>query len=196
MSLSTSLFEGVFQTFLLLTKDCPLLMGFFKFALFASAGELIALRVALRKWHFPQSFFFRILLWGVVGVAVAFSFDFYSLGVKSLQLKGKLPGAESLLAFAFFTSFFNNLTFAPLMMSFHKLSHVFLERLLEGKDKRLSLEAAVDSVDWKAFFKKVCLKKIPFFWLPAHTLTFLLPDMYRVLFAAFLSLLLGIFLTA
>lgn len=41
----------------------------------------------------------------------------------------------------------------------------------------------------------LCFKKtIPFFWFPAHTITFLLPGDARVLFAALLGVVLGIFL--
>jgi len=35
---------------------------------------------------------------------------------------------------------------------------------------------------------------IPFFWIPAHTITFLLPGEYRILFAAVLGIVLGVFL--
>jgi len=34
-------------------------------------------------------------------------------------------------------------------------------------------------------------KTIPLFWIPAHTITFLLNPDYQVLFAAFLSIVLG-----
>jgi hypothetical protein len=37
----------------------------------------------------------------------------------------------------------------------------------------------------------VLLRTIPFFWIPAHTLTFMLPPEYRVLAAAMLSVALG-----
>jgi len=40
----------------------------------------------------------------------------------------------------------------------------------------------------------VLLKTIPFFWIPAHTLTFLLPKEYRIVIAAFLSVVLGVIL--
>jgi hypothetical protein len=37
-------------------------------------------------------------------------------------------------------------------------------------------------------------KTIPFFWYPAHTITFLLPSEQRVLFAALLGIALGVLL--
>ncbi len=38
-------------------------------------------------------------------------------------------------------------------------------------------------------------KTIPLFWIPAHTITFLLPEEFRVLFAAVLSVMLGVLLS-
>ncbi|GAB1473896.1 hypothetical protein MASR2M69_13370 [Bacteroidota bacterium] len=40
--------------------------------------------------------------------------------------------------------------------------------------------------------KFVVGKTIPLFWIPAHTITFLLPDTYKVIFAASLSIVLGL----
>ncbi|NTV18536.1 MAG: Mpv17/PMP22 family protein, partial [Bacteroidales bacterium] len=45
------------------------------------------------------------------------------------------------------------------------------------------------------FLKFVVGKTIPLFWIPAHTITFMLPDQYKVLFAASLSIVLGLILS-
>ena len=47
------------------------------------------------------------------------------------------------------------------------------------------------NVQWNFVFKKT----IPFFWIPAHTITFLLAPQYQVLFAALLGVMLGILLS-
>ena len=39
------------------------------------------------------------------------------------------------------------------------------------------------------------LKTIPLFWIPAHTVTFMLPAEYQVIMAAALSIALGIMLS-
>jgi hypothetical protein len=46
------------------------------------------------------------------------------------------------------------------------------------------------NVQWSFVFKRT----IPLFWIPAHTITFMLPDEYRVLFAAALGIALGVIL--
>jgi hypothetical protein len=45
-------------------------------------------------------------------------------------------------------------------------------------------------VQWNFVFKKT----IPLFWFPAHTITFLLPSQFQVLFAALLGVALGVIL--
>jgi hypothetical protein len=45
-------------------------------------------------------------------------------------------------------------------------------------------------VQWNFVLKKT----IPFFWIPAHTITFLMPADFRVLFAALLGIVLGVIL--
>ena len=49
----------------------------------------------------------------------------------------------------------------------------------------------VKRINWDDFISFVLVKTIPIFWIPAHTITFLLPPEHRVLSAAFLSTALG-----
>jgi hypothetical protein len=46
-------------------------------------------------------------------------------------------------------------------------------------------------IDWQVMWGFVFKKTLPLFWIPAHTVTFLLPEMHRVLFAALLGIVLG-----
>ena len=46
-------------------------------------------------------------------------------------------------------------------------------------------------IDWNGFVSFVVVKTIPLFWIPAHTVTFMLAPEYRVVVAAFLSIALG-----
>jgi hypothetical protein len=50
------------------------------------------------------------------------------------------------------------------------------------------------TLNWQAQWGFVFRKTIPFFWYPAHTITFLLPAEQRVLFAALLGIVLGVLL--
>ena len=52
----------------------------------------------------------------------------------------------------------------------------------------------IGSVDWTKFVSFTLFKTVPLFWIPAHTVTFLLPQEYQVMMAASLSVALGIIL--
>jgi hypothetical protein len=58
----------------------------------------------------------------------------------------------------------------------------------------VSLKAVVTHIDWHNLIEVVCFKLLVFFWIPAHTITFLLPTEYRLLYAASLSFALGVIL--
>jgi ABC-type phosphate/phosphonate transport system permease subunit len=53
----------------------------------------------------------------------------------------------------------------------------------------------ITNLNWKVQWSFVFKKTIPFFWYPAHTITFLLPQNFQVLFAAFLGVALGVILS-
>ncbi|SHJ25481.1 hypothetical protein ACQ0P8_14240 [Halodesulfovibrio aestuarii] len=50
-------------------------------------------------------------------------------------------------------------------------------------------------IDWNIMWGLVLKKTLPFFWIPAHTITFLLPPDLRILFAAMLGLALSVTFT-
>lgn len=57
------------------------------------------------------------------------------------------------------------------------------------------MRQAVDSVDWGELIDFTLFKTIPFFWIPVNTVTFLLPEDYRIASAAMLSMVFGILMT-
>jgi hypothetical protein len=50
--------------FVNLTAAHPYGMGFLKFAILATMGELLARRLGSGKWHRPAGLVWRILIWG------------------------------------------------------------------------------------------------------------------------------------
>ena len=117
----------------------------------------------------------------------------YSSAVKSLMASGALVGGESRFLSALFTSVLMNTSFGPTFMAVHKMTDKMLE-LFSSKEK-VSLDAVVKGIDWSGFWGFTILKTVPFFWIPAHTVTFLLPSEYQVMMAAALSVALGIILS-
>lgn len=183
------------QIFIQLTTNHPYLMGFIKFAILATMGELLAIRLAGGVWQQPRGLVWRVLVWGLVGVAVTFMFGFYAAGVSALVEAGTLPvgsGWIGKLLIAFYTSAIMNLTFGPVFMAAHRISDTYID--LRSSGKKPSWGELNNSIRWGDFITFVVGKTIPFWWIPAHTVTFLLPGVYRVVAAAFLSIVLGVIL--
>ena len=90
-----------------------------------------------------------------------------------------------------------NLTFAPVMMTFHKItdSHIIKTGgTVKGLFSPIPFASIFKNMNWDVMWNFIFKKTIPFFWIPAHTITFLLPSEYQVLFAAVLGIVLGVLL--
>ncbi|MEC9485299.1 MAG: hypothetical protein UMR38_05435 [Candidatus Izemoplasma sp.] len=170
----------------------PLLSSFIKFFLLASIGDIIGYRLQTGTWHRPPKLLAKAIVWGIIGSIIYMIFQIYSEGIRLLQVNNILPFAGSKLAFALFVSIIMNYTFAPTMMSVHRMSDTYFNLQKEGM--KPSFKDAVGAIDWSAFYHMTLLRTIPLFWIPAHTITFLLPEDYRIIFAASLGIILGILL--
>lgn len=165
--------------------------GFIKFFLLASLGDVIGKRLKTGSWGIPLGFFFKAIVWGVIGIMVTFVFPLYSNGITSLQESGMLISGYKII-YAFFVSLVMNLTFAPVMMSFHRITDTVIDYY--SVNSKYPKEV-LSSIDWEGFIRFTVLRTIPFFWIPAHTITFMLPKEYQVVFAAVLGIFLGLLLS-
>jgi hypothetical protein len=178
------------------TQNHPYIMGFIKFSILATMGELLAIRIVTKKWGFPVGLAYRSIVWGMIGAGLVIVFGVYGKGVVALIDAGLLPAGRlpyETITTAFWISVINNLSFAPTLMLSHKLTDTYLD-LANGKLSNIqsvTLSEVVSAIDWRGFLDLVIFKAIPLFWIPAHTITFFLPPEYRVLFAALLSIALG-----
>lgn len=184
-------FPSTHRIFLTITQEHPFITGFFKFFVLASMGELLALRILKNEWNKPTGFIYRSVIWGFLGVVIVLMFDVFASGMTAVFTKGLLPGKGSKFAFAFLTSTVMNLTFAPAFMAFHRFTDTYIDLAYQNEIARPSLAEVIKHIDWYNFVSFVVLKSLPFFWIPAHTLTFMLAQEYRVLTAALLSIALG-----
>ncbi|HYG58053.1 MAG TPA: Mpv17/PMP22 family protein, partial [Symbiobacteriaceae bacterium] len=186
--------------FVALTKGYPYLMGFAKVAILATMGELLALRIGRGDWAKPAGLWMRAVVWGLLGMSFVIVFDVFGAGAASATSRGllpALPGFAGQVVTALLTSTLINLCFAPTMMALHRVTDTYID-LAEGRVAGLSqvkLAAVVGRIDWYGFVSFVVVKTVPLFWIPAHTVTFLLPPEYRVLNSALLSIALGVILS-
>lgn len=178
------------EVFLAATKAHPYWMGFVKFAVLATMGELLAIRITTGSWGAPKGMYWRSLIWGLIGMLVTLIFQIFSGGISFAMAGGYLLGGDNTFLFAFFVGSIMNLTFAPTFMAAHRFTDTWLDLHYEGK-KNIRLLDVTNRIDWNSFVSFVVMKTIPFFWIPAHTITFMLAPEYRVVAAAFLSIALG-----
>lgn len=178
--------------FLTFAGEYKILGGFIKFFFLASIGDFIGLRIKTKSWKVPSYIIVKATIWGLIGVAIVLMFTIYPLGIASLQSSHILPFDGVDFFFALFTSMIMNLTFAPTMMAFHRVTDTYLE--LRKSNKGVTLGETLDTINWRQFINFTIFKTIPLFWIPAHTITFLLPSEYRIIFAAVLGIFLGLLL--
>lgn len=184
------------------TTSYPYLMGFMKTSILASLGERLVKRIKTGSYFGDKGVFLKFMIWGFLGMIFVLVFKLFSSGVISAQQANLLPMIRktsfvSSLLTAFMISLLMNLFFAPTFMLFHRVTDTYIE-LGHGNIKQIrqvSIKTVINHIDFHYFLDFVIFKTIPLFWIPAHTITFLLPETYRVLMAAFLSVILGFILS-
>lgn len=189
------------KIFVAVTKNHPYFMGFCKFGILATMGELLASRIGIGRWNRPSGLIYRSIVWGLIGMMIVLMFEVFSSGVVSASAKGLLmdsnEGALAKFIIPFFISAIMNLTFAPAFMIAHRISDTYID-LTCGKGlpfNEIKLSVVLACIDWQNMISFVVMRTIPFFWIPAHTIVFLLPPEYRVLVAAYLAIALGAILS-
>lgn len=184
------------------TDSHPYLLGFIKTAILASMGERLAHRIRTGFYFGDKGILLKFIIWGFLGMVFVVIFKLFSSGVAGAQQAQLLPSIQeasfiaSLLT-AFMISLLMNLFFAPSFMLLHKITDTYIE-LGNGSIKKITkvpFKDVIQHIDFCQFLNFVIIKTIPFFWIPAHTITFLLPENYRVLMAGYLSVFLGILLS-
>jgi len=175
-------------------NELPYLAGFVQFVIFASAGELLSVRMLEGKWEVNKASCFKAICWGFSGLLVTLAFRIFSEGTQQAMAAGLLPFYGNTLALAFFTSCTINYFFAPLQTALMRVCSNYAD-LHYTQGRSITVRDAVNSVDWGEVVNFTIFKTIPVFWIPINTLGFLLPVDYRIVFAAMLSLVFGVLLT-
>ena len=203
---------GAWDWFLTTTTNHGLLMSFFKFAILGTFGEMLSLRI--REGVYLKKGFGllpKLLIWGVLGVVIASAMTIFKTGtVKLLDggfhfdgkaaewFAGDLSWGKFFVALC--VSVLMNTLFAPVFMTFHKITDIHIAETggtLKGFFSHpLNIQEKMSKkINWDIQYGFVFAKTIPLFWYPMHTITFLLPGTLQVLFAAFLGVALGVILS-
>lgn len=200
--------ETMYGWFKFASDNYALPMGFVKFAILATMGEMLGLRI--RKGIYNEPGFgiaSRALIWGFLGVIITAALMTFKVGVPTA-----LYGADSAVVAAMSQSFSGlkllgafsisvmlNAIFAPVFMVFHKITDTHIAQTggtLKGFfTNKLDFSNILQNLNWTVQWKFVFMKTIPFFWIPAHTITFILLPEFQVLFAAMLGIVLGVIMS-
>lgn len=201
------IFDPVYNAYSSLNANHGILMAFVKFAILSTLGECIGLRIKTGSYNYRGfGILPRALVWGFLGMWIAASMKIFGAGAprfaEYIGISGvveAMGGDFSGLKFigAFFISLAMNTSFGPVFMTLHKITDTHILNTggtLRGFFTPINVGSILSSLNWKVQWNFVFKKTIPFFWIPAHTLTFLLPANLQVLFAALLGVALGLIL--
>ncbi len=186
----------------------PLLTSFIKFAILATMGELLGLRIQTGK-YFKKNLGLipRAVVWGILGVSIYTAFLIFYHGTiffaektmgfsdATTIMKGALSVDKVIIAILIST--FMNLFFAPIFMTFHKITdtHIIMNNgQLKALYTPIKMGEIITNLNWKVQWNFVFKKTIPFFWIPAQAINFCFPVQYQILNAAVLGIVLGVIL--
>ncbi len=149
-----------------------------QFAVLGTLGEASSRWIAAGRFFFPfgaRGTLLRMAGWAALAVAIKYAFTGFVAFVPALTAHGLLPELGA-FGTAFAVSLAMNLQFGPFLVIAHRL----IDNLIDGAPNWANLDKALLSLLW--------------FWVPAHTVTFLLPPHFRIGLAALWSVALGLIL--
>ncbi len=159
-------------------KANPLLSAVIQFSVLGTLGEVISNVMRTRRLEWPFSVLTTLLkglAWAILGILIKYGFAGCKGACRALLDQGMLPdGLATGLGWAITVSVVTNLFFGPQMMAFHRVE----DNIIEGKWDFSGIQKAWATLIW--------------FWIPAHTLTFMLPTHFQIGLAAVWGLVLGI----
>ena len=209
--------EGFHKNFLF-NHHYWVITSFLKFGILSTIGEVIGLRISTGSYY-KAGFGYapRFIVWGFLGIGIKMAFVIFASGtpvlmenfmgiknaIASMKPNSIVDAFDEGLGFArIYTAFgistFMNLIFAPVFMTLHKITDTHILNnggTLKGFFTPISFKTIFPNLNWSVQWDFVFKRSIPFFWIPAHTITFLLPAEYRIVFAAMLGIILGIILS-
>jgi len=199
--------DDLYDLYISCNKAHGMMMSFAKFALLATLGEIIGLRIKSGVYYKSDfGIIPRAIVWGFLGLTIKMSFVIFATGVPNFlnylgvdgavdAMKNSFTPIKLLVAFAISASM--NIIYAPVMMTLHKITDTHIvnnKGTIKGFFTPIQFSNIFIKLNWDVQWNFVFKKTIPFFWIPAHTITFLLPADFQVLFAALLGIVLGVLL--
>ena len=185
-----------------------MIMAFLKFGILATLGEMLGCRISTGKYTTPTfGVAPRMVVWGLLGMAISMAMTVFANGIPAFI--ASMGGASLVAEFgaegisfgkfivALSISVMMNTFFAPVFMTFHKITDAHIAECggsLKALITPIPMRRLICNLNWDVQWGFIFKKTIHLFWYPAHTITFMLPGVLRVLFAALLGVALGLIL--
>jgi hypothetical protein len=166
------------ETYLNLVKTYPITSAMVQFAILGTFGDIISKWMIARKFYSPFSikvYFLKMVEWAVLAFFIKYAFVGFHGFVDHLVSHHFLPDLSK-LGYSFAISLTMNLQFGLFLV----VAHRYLDNLIAGENNWQNIEKSMFSLIW--------------FWLPAHTITFILDKPFQIGLAALWSVALGIIL--
>ena len=161
-----------------LVKAYPLYTAMLQFAVLGTFGDIISKWMQQGKVFMPykaQILILKMLEWAFLAIAIKYAFVCFQGFVDSLVSHQLLPEL-GLFGRAFAVSVAMNLQFGLLLVMLHR----FLDNAIAQQNNWKNIDKGMWSLIW--------------FWIPAHTVTFMLDKPYQIGLAAIWSVVLGLIL--
>lgn len=156
----------------------PILSAILQFTVLGTLGDIVSGWIIKKKIYFPYkslSFILKLAEWSLLAVMIKYAFTGFQGFTDILIENNLLPDLTGIYR-AFTVSVLMNLQFGPFLVLMHRL----MDNLIAGKMNWKNLDKGFYSLLW--------------FWIPAHTVTFILPKEFQIGLAALWSLMLGLIL--
>jgi len=170
--------RGNMNWYIELVQAKPIITAMIQFALLGTFGDVISKWIISKKIFAPFNLITMILKmveWAFLAVCIKYAFIGFHGFIDSLTDYAFLPELNK-VSYAFAISLSMNLQFGPFLVIAHRL----LDNFIDGKKNWDNLDKGFYSLLW--------------FWIPAHTVTFILPKPFQIGLAALWSIVLGIIL--
>ena len=161
-------------------RSYPFISAMIQFAILGTLGDYVSSRLARSKTEYTfRIVFSKAIIWAVLAIFIKVAFVGFEGFLAALVLNRVLPQIffENTFLNSLSRSVSMNLQFGFFLVVFHRL----LDNLVFGERNWKSLDRAFISLFW--------------FWIPAHTVTFMLPKDYQIGLAALWSFMLGLLLS-
>jgi len=159
-------------------KAYPIITAMIQFAILGTLGDTIAKWIIKGQIFIPYglgTLILKMAEWALLAVFIKYAFVGFGGFVEGLVGHGMLPELNK-FGYAFAISVTMNLQFGPFLVIMHRL----LDNLVAKQNNWANINKGMLSLLW--------------FWIPAHTLTFILDKPFQIGLAAVWSVVLGIIL--